>query len=57
MLMTYNYICDKLETDYIKNAAASSLLKNAARVALDKIAPYYGKTDKIPIYIVASSKC
>jgi hypothetical protein len=24
---------------------------------LEKLAPYYGKTDRIPIYIVASSMC
>jgi hypothetical protein len=57
MLSTFGYVCDKLETDYIKNSFAPSIFKNAAKVALEKLAPYYGKTDRIPIYIVASSMC
>jgi hypothetical protein len=56
MLMTYGFICDRLENDYIQNPTTSALFQNAARVALEKLSPYYGKTDKIPIYILASSK-
>jgi hypothetical protein len=54
-LATYNYLFYELEK--IKsNPLAPKILKDAVEIAIPALACWYGKTDRIPLYIIANSK-